>query len=165
MCHQTIDSLPNGWGASICIVVPLQQSRCSLAVFWYNRHLIEPHVFGLIARLRMVLGMTRRRDQSKQRKETTAKADWDFAKNGKKILKLNPLIDWSIEDVEQYSQKNDLPYNKLYDFVSPYGEKYSVIGCKPCHIPVREELGRRAGKFPWEQGNKECGLHKDGSGI
>jgi phosphoadenosine phosphosulfate reductase len=80
-------------------------------------------------------------------------------------LKLNPLFDWTDEQVDAYIRENDVPYNKLYDYVSPYGEKYFVIGCEPCHIPVREDLGRRAGKFPWEQGKKECGLHSDGSGI
>ncbi len=106
-----------------------------------------------------------RADQSQQRQESTRKAAWVQTKNGRRILKLNPLRDWSSEDVERYGKQHNLPYNKLYDFVSPYGEKYFVIGCEPCHIPVREELGARAGKFPWEQGGKECGLHKGGSGI
>jgi hypothetical protein len=30
---------------------------------------------------------------------------------------------------------------------------------------VREDVPDRAGKFPWERGKKECGLHENGSGI
>ena len=106
-----------------------------------------------------------RADQSEHRKEQASKASWARDEKGRSILKLNPLLDWTAEDVDRYSKENDLPYNKLYDFVSPYGERFAVIGCMPCHIPVREGLDPRAGKFPWEAGKKECGLHRDGGGI
>ena len=106
-----------------------------------------------------------RADQSASRGEQAYKALWTRDDRGRKILKLNPLIDWSGQDVDRYTRQNDLPYNKLYDYVSPYGERYGVIGCKLCHIPIREGLDPRAGKFPWEQGSKECGLHQEGGGI
>lgn len=106
-----------------------------------------------------------RADQSAHRDEQARKAHWTRGHRSRRILKLNPLIDWSGQDVDRYTQQNDLPYNKLYDYVSPYGERYTVIGCKLCHIPIREGLDPRAGKFPWEQGRKECGLHEEGSGI
>lgn len=106
-----------------------------------------------------------RADQSEHRNDQAGKAAWVRDDRGRRILKLNPLLDWTVEDIERHSREGDLPYNKLYDFVSPYGERYHVIGCKPCHIPTREELGTRVGKFPWEQGRKECGLHDHGSGI
>ena len=81
------------------------------------------------------------------------------------ILKLNPLLDWTDEQVEQYTQEHSLPYNKLYDYVSPYDERYTVVGCEPCHVPGKEGFDKRMGKFPWEQGKKECGMHDHGSGI
>lgn len=106
-----------------------------------------------------------RADQSTHRGDNACKAQWVRDDSGRRILKLNPLLGWSTDDVDRYTSEHDLPYNKLYDFVSPYGERYTVIGCKQCHIPVREELDPRAGKFPWERGKKECGLHEHGSGI
>jgi len=106
-----------------------------------------------------------RADQSEHRDEQSSKAIWTTDDDGRRILKLNPLLDWTADDVQRYTQDHGLPYNKLYDYVSPYGERFSVIGCQACHIPVRRELGPRAGKFPWEQGKKECGMHADGSGI
>ena len=106
-----------------------------------------------------------RADQSDHRKETAAKAERVTDATGRSILKLNPLVDWTAEDVQRYTREHDLPYNKLYDFVSPYGERFDVIGCKPCQIPTREGFPPRAGKFPWEQGTKECGLHEKGGGI
>ena len=106
-----------------------------------------------------------RADQSDHRQDEARKASWARDDSGRSILKLNPLLDWSVEDVAEYSRARDLPYNALYDFVSPYGERYHVIGCEPCHIPTRAELGSRVGKFPWEQGHKECGLHDHGGGI
>ena len=106
-----------------------------------------------------------RADQSTQREDEAQKASWARDNAGRKILKLNPLLDWTADDVERYTKDNALPYNKLYDFVSPYGERYHVIGCKACHIPTRDGLDPRMGKFPWEQGGKECGLHDHGGGI
>ncbi len=106
-----------------------------------------------------------RTDQSEHRQNNSAKARIETAHDGRKLLKLNPLLDWSEAQVDQYTLEHKLPTNRLYDYVSSYGERYFVIGCQPCHIPVRREFGLRAGKFPWEQGHKECGLHERGSGI
>ena len=85
--------------------------------------------------------------------------------NNRDILKINPLFDWTQEKIDDYIKQNHVPYNKLYDIISDKGEKYTVIGCKSCHVPVLPHLSRRAGKFPWEDGYKECGLHIEGSGI
>jgi phosphoadenosine phosphosulfate reductase len=107
-----------------------------------------------------------RADQSQHRKESALKASWAWDQTGRKLLKLNPLLDWTGEDAEGYIADNDVPYNKLYDFASPYGERFTVISCQRCHIPVLPELPSRAGKWPWEQpGKKECGLHEHGGGI
>ena len=106
-----------------------------------------------------------RSDQSEHRDREARKAAWITDQRGRRILKLNPLLGWTAEDLDRYTREHKLPYNKLYDYVSPYGERYTVIGCACCHIPVREGLDPRAGKFPWEQSKKECGLHERGGGI
>lgn len=108
-----------------------------------------------------------RADQSAFRQINANKVELVY-KDGRKIIKLNPLFDWSEEQVERYIKEHNLLYNKLYDYKSPYGEIYKEIGCVPCHIPVFPSRSKRAGKFPWETGEKECGLHidqNDGSGI
>lgn len=105
-----------------------------------------------------------RSDQSDHRSSNAQKAA--IVKMGKlEVIKLNPLFDWDAEQIDRYIRDNKVPYNKLYDFESPYGEKFREIGCKPCHIPVKEDADKRAGKWPWEDSHKECGLHFDGSGI
>ncbi len=107
-----------------------------------------------------------RSDQSEHRDENARTVSWSTTHDGRKILKINPLLGWTDEDIDRYIRQNDVPYNKLYDYVSPYGETYQVIGCVPCHIPTKPEWGKRMGKWPWEQGGKkECGLHDQGSGI
>jgi phosphoadenosine phosphosulfate reductase len=106
-----------------------------------------------------------RATQSEHRRKSAAKVGIEPAHDRRPLLKLNPLFDWTDEDVDAYIRRHDVPYNRLYDYESPYGERFFVIGCRPCHIPVREDLGPRAGKFPWETGTKECGLHEHGGGI
>jgi phosphoadenosine phosphosulfate reductase len=64
------------------------------------------------------------------------------------IWKVNPLADWTDEDVWSYIADNDLPYNPLHD------EGYSSIGCAPCTLPGEGREGRWAG-----QDRTECGLH------
>ncbi|AAK43019.1 phosphoadenylyl-sulfate reductase [Saccharolobus solfataricus] len=70
------------------------------------------------------------------------------------IIKLNPLADWTWEQVWEYINKNNVPYNKLYD------KGYKSIGCVPCTRPVKPWEHPRAGRWWWEQNSdKECGLH------
>ncbi len=105
-----------------------------------------------------------RSDQSDHRQANAQKVS--LVKMGNlEVIKINPLFDWNADQIDAYIKDNKVPYNKLYDFVSPYGEKFREIGCKPCHIPVKDEAPKRAGKWPWESSHKECGLHTDGSGI
>lgn len=105
-----------------------------------------------------------RSEQSDHRKDNAQKIAI-VTMGGREIVKINPLFDWSEKQIDTYIKDNNIPYNKLYDYVSPYGERFREIGCKPCHIPVKDDAPKRAGKFPWEDSHKECGLHTDGSGI
>lgn len=77
---------------------------------------------------------------------------WD---EGNNILKFNPLIDWSLDEVKDYVKENNVPYNVLHDkgFVS--------IGCEPCTRAIKPGESFRAGRWWWEQSSgKECGLHE-----
>ena len=105
-----------------------------------------------------------RSEQSDHRKKTAQKVSV-VNMGGREVVKINPLFDWTEEMIDTYIKDNHVPYNKLYDYVSPYGERFREIGCKPCHIPVKDDAPKRAGKWPWENSHKECGLHNDGSGI
>ncbi len=74
--------------------------------------------------------------------------------NDNGLQKINPLLDWSNNDVWEYIRKHDVPYNKLHD------QFYPSIGCAPCtrSISVGEDI--RAGRWWWENpASKECGLH------
>jgi len=70
------------------------------------------------------------------------------------LIKIYPLIDWSLDDVKKYINENNVPYNALHDrgFVS--------IGCEPCTRAIKPGEDFRAGRWWWEQNSgKECGLH------
>jgi phosphoadenosine phosphosulfate reductase len=70
------------------------------------------------------------------------------------IIKYNPLLKWSLEEVENYLEKNKVPQNILHKkgFVS--------IGCAPCTRAIAEGEDIRAGRWWWETSHKECGLHQ-----
>jgi phosphoadenosine phosphosulfate reductase len=68
--------------------------------------------------------------------------------------KINPLADWSWNDVWHYIATNDVPYNPLHDEFMP------SIGCAPCTRAIAVGEDFRAGRWWWEDENaKECGLH------
>ena len=71
------------------------------------------------------------------------------------ILKINPIINWSIDDVWDYINKHNVPHNALLD------KNYASIGCEPCTRPVKPGDDQRSGRWWWESGVKECGLHVD----
>jgi phosphoadenosine phosphosulfate reductase len=90
-----------------------------------------------------------RREQSAQRQNLQAQS-WDDA-NG--LLKFNPLLEWTNDDVWDYIKTNDVPYNALH------GRGYPSIGCAPCTRAVQPGEDSRAGRWWWESSEKECGLH------
>jgi phosphoadenosine phosphosulfate reductase len=92
-----------------------------------------------------------RRDQSVTRTDTPV-IEWD---EGNGMIKVNPLIDWTNDDVWAYIKANNLPYNKLHD------QHYPSIGCAPCTRAVKPGEDIRAGRWWWENPEyKECGLHE-----
>jgi len=94
-----------------------------------------------------------RRDQTSIRKNLSM-LEIDEKYNG--IVKINPLIDWTWDQVWDYIKKNKVPYHKLLD------TGYPSIGCEPCTRAIKPGEDLRAGRWWWESNeHKECGLHMD----
>jgi phosphoadenosine phosphosulfate reductase len=91
-----------------------------------------------------------RAEHSPDRQNLTV-LEWD---NSNQIIKYNPLLHWTTEQVKEYINTNNVPYNVLHDrgFVS--------IGCAPCTRAIKPGEDFRAGRWWWEDADKkECGLH------
>jgi phosphoadenosine phosphosulfate reductase len=80
---------------------------------------------------------------------TARKVDLDESRG---VVKIQPLVDWSDEDVMGYLFAHDVPYNPLHD------RGFPSIGCVPCTRQVREGEDPRAGRWT-HTGKTECGLH------
>ena len=92
-----------------------------------------------------------RKEQSVTR-QAVKLIEWD-ENNG--LIKLNPLINFSEDEVWDYIRKHHVPYNKLHD------QGFPSIGCQPCTRAVKPGEDIRAGRWWWENPDqKECGLHK-----
>ncbi|MDA3906647.1 MAG: phosphoadenylyl-sulfate reductase [Bacteroidales bacterium] len=91
-----------------------------------------------------------RRDQSITRTDVQV-VEWDEA-NG--LIKLNPIVDWTEDQVWDYIKTNKVPYNLLHD------KGFPSVGCQPCTRAIVEGEDLRAGRWWWENPEtKECGLH------
>jgi phosphoadenosine phosphosulfate reductase len=98
---------------------------------------------------------SQRRDESVTR-GTLATIERDETHGG--IVKINPLADWTANDIRAYLRKHDLPYNRLLD------RGYPSIGCACCTRAVEPGEDPRAGRWWWESAeHKECGLHQKGA--
>ena len=96
-----------------------------------------------------------RRDQSLTRSELPeVEADDSLCAPGRRLIKFNPLANWTSAQVWDYIEAYDVPFNELHrkGFVS--------IGCEPCTRPILPNQHEREGRWWWEEGGKkECGLH------
>lgn len=80
----------------------------------------------------------------------------------RRLLKLNPVIDWSRDDAVAHTTRRAVPVNALH------AEGYLSIGCAPCTRALKPGEPERAGRWWWEdEAKKECGLHvaADGSRV
>jgi len=89
-----------------------------------------------------------RRSQTDARKQTEI-IEWDPENQ---VVKINPLASWSEQDVWNYIEEHNLPYNPLHD------RGYPTIGCVPCTEPVDTGNGHRTGRWK-NQEKTECGIH------
>ena len=102
-----------------------------------------------------------RREQNVTRADIP-KLEIDEAHGG--IVKLNPIADWTADQVLAYVGEHNIAVNRLH------GEGYPSVGCAPCSRAVAAGDDPRSGRWWWEHPEtRECGIHVDeedqGSGI
>jgi phosphoadenosine phosphosulfate reductase len=72
----------------------------------------------------------------------------------RRLVKVNPLFDWTRERTHEFVRAHDVPSNALHE------RGFLSIGCAPCTRAVMAGEPERAGRWWWEQSQKkECGLH------
>ena len=93
----------------------------------------------------------RRRDQGMKRSEIQI-VEKDLAHDAYKI---NPVANWTAEQIRQYAVEHKVPYNILHD------KGFPSIGCAPCTRAVKPGEDERSGRWWWESDPdaKECGIH------
>ena len=98
-----------------------------------------------------------RREQSVGRAEV-AFAVWDAEHE---LIKINPIADWTLEQLEAFVADNAIPVNELH------AKGFPSIGCQPCTRAIRPGEDVRAGRWWWEakENGQECGLHSGPASI
>ncbi|MBD2898506.1 phosphoadenylyl-sulfate reductase [Actinomadura nitritigenes] len=89
-----------------------------------------------------------RRDETASRRNRRV-VEWD-RKRG--MVKVNPILDWSQEEMDDYIEDNGVIINPLHY------DDYPSIGCEPCTRPVAPGEDPRSGRWAG-MGKTECGIH------
>jgi thioredoxin-dependent adenylylsulfate APS reductase len=174
--HDLVDRVRDRYGVAVEVVFPDPRAVQDM-VRAHGQNLFYESVEKrqLCCRLRKVEPMRRyfaeagvdawiaglRREQNVTRRDAP-KVEIDAAHGG--LVKVNPLADWTHEQVWSYVRDHGVPVNRLHR------EGYPSVGCEPCSRAVQPGEDVRAGRWWWEQSDtRECGIHvgeeRDGSGI
>jgi phosphoadenosine phosphosulfate reductase len=97
-----------------------------------------------------------RKDQSPSTRSEVAVIEIDHGNSSdeRKLIKFNPLANWSSKEVWDYIRLSEVPYNELHE------KGFTSIGCEPCTKAVLPTQHEREGRWWWEEATqKECGLH------
>ncbi len=109
---------------------------------------IEPLKRAMQGRKAWISGL--RRSQSVTRTQVPG-VEWD---SNHQMIKVNPLVNWSEEQVWEYIKREKVPFHPLHL------KGYPSIGCQPCTRAIEEGEDIRAGRWWWENPEtRECGLH------
>lgn len=140
--HETVESYVREHGINAFYTsIDLRKACCHMRK-------VEPLQRALQGKKAWITGM--RAQQSASRSAQPVR-EFDV---GNQLEKLNPLTDWTEQEVWAYIRLFGIPYNKLHD------QFYPSIGCAPCTRAISMGEDVRAGRWWWEGASgKECGLH------
>jgi phosphoadenosine phosphosulfate reductase len=155
--HSLMDRIEQKYGITIEKVYPAlspeEQERAHGAALWTSNpdrccqlRKVEPLRRKLSELSAWITSI--RRDQTSVRADAR-RIEWD-AKFG--LVKINPIVDWTSQQVWRYIHDHDVPYNQLHD------QNFPSIGCTHCTRAVRPGEDPRAGRWPGFA-KTECGLH------
>lgn len=92
-----------------------------------------------------------------RREQSAGRADVPFAAwdDEHKLVKINPIADWTLAQLQAFVADNAIPINELH------AKGFPSIGCQPCTRAIRPGEDVRAGRWWWEakENGQECGLH------
>ncbi len=74
-------------------------------------------------------------------------------------IKLNPLIDYTPEDIRVYFEQHNLPKHPLFS------KGYKSIGCEPCTAKSADNGNVRSGRWQHAPNKTECGIHIEGGKV
>jgi phosphoadenosine phosphosulfate reductase len=155
------DRLKQEWGLNVVDLTPEltvaeQDARFGVNLFAKDpdrccaMRKVEPLQRALARRKAWITGV--RRDQHAQRGDVPA-VQWQELPNGSPgVFKVNPMINMTREDVEDYLVGQNLPRHPLWD------QGFPSIGCWPCTRAVAPGGGERDGRWAGT-GKTECGIH------
>lgn len=94
----------------------------------------------------------------RKRGQAVTRSDMELFETQDRWIKVNPLIDWTLDDVAAYFAAHSLPEHPLK------ARGYPSIGCAPCTRAVRPGEDARSGR--WADSDKtECGIHFENGKI
>lgn len=90
-----------------------------------------------------------RRDQTANRQSAPVVGQHPFLQ----VYKINPMANWTQQQIEDYIDFYELPRHPLYH------QGYRSIGCQPCTVATFKAEDVRSGRWPG-LGKNECGMHR-----
>ena len=165
--YEMMDTVRQRYGVAVEVVFP-EREAVERMVAERGANLFYNSVEGraLCCRIRKVEPLERKLKELRAWATGLRRAQSDTRSAVAKIeeaegrIKVNPLADWSTEQLEEHIRANGVPVHPLY------ARGYASIGCDPCTRAIMPGEGARAGRWWWEQNShKECGIHfnPDGS--
>jgi len=92
--------------------------------------------------------------------EGRVREDYQEVEGRGELIKINPILTFTEEEVLQYLQDHKIPLHPWYTTELLDGRKYRSLGCAPCTKPILEVQLERDGR--WQNTSKcggECGIH------
>lgn len=148
---ETVLAIVERYRPNLRIIVPWRHlPNVGVPDFCCSDHKVEQLDLALEGKRAWITGLRQADDPTRSEARQV-----EFDRRG--LIKINPIVAWSDEEVLDYEMANDIIVNPLRS------RGFLSIGCRPCTTAVGDELaawpgGSRAGRWAGST-RTECGLH------